>query len=733
MGQVSAALNFHPVDLVIARLSERGCNPKASRPGQYTSKCPHAAGHKNGDKNPSLSIGTGADGKALLICQKGCALPDVARALDLTDKDLFPPKPQSTIGNGKRITSTYDYYDADGAFVFQVVRYSPKGFQQRVRADNGEWMWRTSHITTRPLYMLPQVRKAIDEGKRIWMCEGEKDAEALQWEVDGATTCNSGGAGKWREEYVDQLKGARRITLVQDADAKGLEHVKLFAGKLLSAGFGDVEVMAPPAPYKDVAEALGAGRMPDQFVHVWDNSEDTAWLVTQPPAEEVDESDDVEPELDDMADNDWESVSLAPIAQQIIDGVYQPTVPTILEVANSIPLFYRERINMLFGESGGGKTWLALAAIAETVATGQRVLFVDFEDNPNGIAERLVVLGVPMTAMSLIDYRNPTSSILNGLNTITETEHTYALIVVDSTGEAMAAAGVNSNDDGEVAQWFAIIKKLLRLPGKPAIIALDHVAKNQEGQQLFSIGSQRKRAAVTGASYRVDTLKEPAKGKDGRLKLTVAKDRPGNRPKNTIACHVDMKSADGALTITATHEQTNGEWLPTHLMERVSRWLEDHPAASTREVTTSVSGKQEVVKEALAALVRLGYVKVTPGARGAQIHDVALPYREPGEAPNQEPSPAAHRVPTASPPRPGRGQSPDDDLHTASHPLSGTQCAGRNEVEIAQIELIPDVELHTDGLGAPKVVADRVPGSAYTRGGVHYFINQLGLEEQADF
>jgi hypothetical protein len=34
-------------------------------------------------------------------------------------------------GPGKRIVATYDYFDADGALAFQVVRYEPKDFRQR--------------------------------------------------------------------------------------------------------------------------------------------------------------------------------------------------------------------------------------------------------------------------------------------------------------------------------------------------------------------------------------------------------------------------------------------------------------------------------------------------------------------------------------------------------------------------------------------------------------------------
>jgi hypothetical protein len=665
---VTAAPNLHPVDRVIDKLRDGGYNPKASGPGQWEAKCPNLDGHRNGDKNPSLSVGTGSDGKVLMFCHKGCRLPDIAQHLNLNVNDLFPPRTSvSSIEGGRRITATYDYYAESGEHIFQVVRYTPKGFGQRRKGPDGRWINKINDVVTaRPLYMLPQVRKAIEDGKRIFMTEGEKDAEALQWATQaGAATCNSGGAGKWRDEYAHQLRGAKRITLFQDNDAKGLEHVKIFAGQLLAAGFTDIDVMAPPLPHKDVAEALGAGKGASDFVHVWDNSEDMSWLIVDP---QPDPDTEPEPESETPSETevgeDWLPIDLAPIARQISDGTYQPTMPTIMEVAGTIPLFYRERVNLLFGESGGGKTWLALAAVAETLATGQRVMFVDYEDNPNGIAERMMILNVPIEQLSLLDYRNPSSGLMLGTSLMSDIQQSYALVVLDSTGEAMAAGGVNSNDDGEVAQWFALVKRFLKLPGKPAVVTLDHVPKNQEGQLLFSIGSQRKRAAVTGASYRVDTLKEPAKGKDGKLKLTVAKDRPGNRPKGSTACHVDLKSTDGHLTIEAVLEgpsvDAEGNFRPTVLMERVSRWLEDNPQSTAREVREGVTGKTTVVTEALAVLVREGSVRVVTGPRGASIHTVAKPYREADELVLNDPKPnPGSLVPSGSLRLPGTQESPE--------------------------------------------------------------------------
>src|SRR5687768_4458081 len=56
-------------------------------------------------------------------------------------------------------------------------------------------------------------------------------------------------------------------------------------------------------------------------------------------------------------------------------------------------LIYAERINALNGESGGGKSWVALHTCAEVIHQGGHVLYIDLEDHPASIVARLTALG----------------------------------------------------------------------------------------------------------------------------------------------------------------------------------------------------------------------------------------------------------------------------------------------------------------------------------------------------
>jgi putative DNA primase/helicase len=94
--------------------------------------------------------------------------------------------------------------------LFQTLRFFPKDFRQRRPDGKGEWIWNLQGVR-RVLYRLPELlaAKNADPKRMIFVVEGEKDADALQ--RGGATaTCNPMGAGKWRDEYAEFLRGYSR-------------------------------------------------------------------------------------------------------------------------------------------------------------------------------------------------------------------------------------------------------------------------------------------------------------------------------------------------------------------------------------------------------------------------------------------------------------------------------------------------------------------------------------------
>ena len=166
----------------------------------------------------------------LLHCHAGCDYFDVLKAMELTEDEIYGHK------NGleedlsqRKIENTYDYTDEEGKLKYQVVRYRPKGFAQRHPDGRGGWLWDLKGMKKVP-YRLPEVLKAINEGRHVFIVEGEKDADNLV-KMGFTATTNSGGAGKWTEEHAKWFEGAE-VVIIPDNDEPGRKHARQVAESL---------------------------------------------------------------------------------------------------------------------------------------------------------------------------------------------------------------------------------------------------------------------------------------------------------------------------------------------------------------------------------------------------------------------------------------------------------------------------------------------------------------------
>lgn len=124
----------------------------------------------------------------------------------------------------RKIVKTYDYTDERGNFLFQVVRYEPKGFSQRrpSEAGNGNWEWNLQGVR-RVLYRLPELL-AAELAETVFIFEGEEDVDRAR-EGGLVATTNPHGAGKWRDEYSSYLEGSP-VAIVADNDPEGHNHAE---------------------------------------------------------------------------------------------------------------------------------------------------------------------------------------------------------------------------------------------------------------------------------------------------------------------------------------------------------------------------------------------------------------------------------------------------------------------------------------------------------------------------
>jgi hypothetical protein len=158
-----------------------------------------------------------------------------------------PATRSSTLG---RIVKTYDYTDENGKLLFQCCRYKPKDFRQR-RPDPkqpGRWLWNLGD-GRRVLYRLPEVIKA----QTVCFAEGEKDCDNLRALGFTATT-NPLGAGKWRDEYSETLRGKDVIVFgdVGDSNGDGEKHTAQVIASL-SGKANSVRHAVVPDGFKDIS------------------------------------------------------------------------------------------------------------------------------------------------------------------------------------------------------------------------------------------------------------------------------------------------------------------------------------------------------------------------------------------------------------------------------------------------------------------------------------------------
>ena len=155
-----------------------------------------------------------------------------------------------------RIVATYDYRDADGTLLFQVVRYEPKAFVQRRPSGKGGWLWGLDGVEP-VLYRLPELL-AADPAQVVLMPEGEKDVDRLRG-LGLVATCNPMGAGKWRDSYSAALRG-RHVALLADNDRPGRDHAFAVPRSVAPWAASVKVVELPGLPEKgDVSDFLDRG------------------------------------------------------------------------------------------------------------------------------------------------------------------------------------------------------------------------------------------------------------------------------------------------------------------------------------------------------------------------------------------------------------------------------------------------------------------------------------------
>ena len=230
-----------PYELILSKLRKKRRSGKG-----YIGLCP---AHE--DKDPTLSVGRGSEGRVLLFCHAGCEIESICQGFGIKVSDIGP----QTNGRPKRqnpdwdIIATYDYKGC------QHVRYHNHKFSWRTPVDSGGWRyglyaawyeqwsdgdWRAVRdedknifdnpvkkphtdarwfdvFTDRTLYKEESIREAVP-GSVAFYLEGEKDVHTS---IDyGFISTTAGSATDWRPEFAPLFAGLN-LVIFTDNDPAG--------------------------------------------------------------------------------------------------------------------------------------------------------------------------------------------------------------------------------------------------------------------------------------------------------------------------------------------------------------------------------------------------------------------------------------------------------------------------------------------------------------------------------
>jgi len=224
-------LPFNPTE-ISAYYRERA--PKVAQVGsEWRGPCPI---HDGTDDNFTVNPNTGM-AYCHSQCGKGWSIMQFENALSGKSWKECRRDINAIVGRQNhepaqwREVAHYDYTDAEGQMLFQVVRFEPKTFRQRrrvVKMDGASagitWEYNVKGVH-RVLYRLPKVISA----DQVLLVEGEKDVENLE-KLGFTATCNPGGAcsnsSKWLKNYSDNLEG-KSVVILPDNDEPGSQHAQI--------------------------------------------------------------------------------------------------------------------------------------------------------------------------------------------------------------------------------------------------------------------------------------------------------------------------------------------------------------------------------------------------------------------------------------------------------------------------------------------------------------------------
>ncbi|MEV8510842.1 hypothetical protein [Dactylosporangium sp. NPDC051484] len=360
--------------------------------------------------------------------------------------------------------------------------------------------------------------------------------------------------------------------------------------------------------------------------------------------------------------NTWQPEDIS----DVLDGTRDPVVTELGHRADGVPILYRGKEHGIAGEPESGKTWFALMIVVQVLKKGHRVTYVDFEDDARTVVGRLLDLGLIKERLrrDSDQFRYIRPEAAPGEDDITAAitfgGGTADLVVYDGFTEGAALLGLDvTGGDGQAA-----VAKFRRTVIRPALTAgaatliTDHVVKSSDSRNRYALGAQHKLAGLTGAQFMIEVEKTWGRGRKGRSKIYITKDRnaalreasqPDPRPNFDHFGDLVGNAEDPEMGITVVLfaprseqegiEKAVAEGQPDpKLAPAVDRVIEvlqgsEEPLSGNR-VAVLAGGRKQTALDALEWLVAKG--RVTRTKNGATFFHALTP--EPVEDVADEPA-----------------------------------------------------------------------------------------------
>lgn len=426
-------------------LLDRLLSPRQSGPNTYTAKCP---AHE--DNSPSLTVTVNED-RILVHCHAGCDSREVLKAIDLEWNDLFEDDGHEKTHD---VIAQYEYRDIEGRLQYVVERLYPKSFRQRRPLPEGGWAWNLDG-TPKLLYRLPQVNRAIEDGRWIFVVEGEKDVHTLEAAGFAATTA-SAGVGGWKPELAEYFAGAK-VAVIPDNDEPGRRLAENVAASAASYADEVRIVELPDLPAKgDVTDWFAQGGTPEQLKELVRN--ESVW--TPGPVS-----------------------TLNHVTAKPIDWLWKNRIP-------------RGKLTLVAGTQGGGKSYLSMAMLSslsrgaplpgntEGFSEPTESLYVTYEDDPGDtLRPRAEKLGADLTKIHVWDARLHPFGVPGSLETIKALLHArpnIKTIIIDPLMSALT--GVDMYRENEVREG---LNHLLGLG--LTVIGIMHLTKGDRDSVVYRV------------------------------------------------------------------------------------------------------------------------------------------------------------------------------------------------------------------------------------------------------